>query len=148
MNKSQSGHILYLMVHIPFIWWWKIGITGKSATQRAKGIDREMFGFPLPVWAAVIPGAWHIEQWMHKKFSHSNIVFYRGSGQREWFWFWVAPIAFAVMATITLAELAALCWIVGVLFGFDGLQWFICFLQVMWQWAEFTFNFLKKYYGK
>ena len=140
MNKSQSGHILYLMVHLPFIWWWKIGITGKTATSRAKQVDKAVLGFPVPVFMVFIPGAYFIEQWLHREFAGSNFVFYRGDGHREWFWFWVAPVAFAVM----LAIWGIYIWAAGALLGFNGLQWYWYFLTTIYGWAVSAFEYLTK----
>ena len=141
---SKSGHILYLMVHWPFVWWWKVGITGKSAAHRAKSLDKAMPGRPYRVWAAIVPGAYHIEQWLHRELKGSNIVWYRGDGRTEWFWFWVAPFVWAVMVGITLLEVAAGALIAGYFFGFDGLEWFFCFVTVLWEWAVIGIEFLKK----
>ena len=129
------------MVHFPFIWWWKIGITGKSATKRAKSIDKSMFGFPVPVFVVLLPGAFFVEQWLHREFSASNIIFYRGDGRTEWFWFWVAPIAFAVMLAIWGGYFA----LAGYLFGFDGFDFFCCFLQVIWNWAVVAFTYIQEF---
>lgn len=125
MNKSKSGWTLYLMVHLPFVWWWKIGITGQTAAKRAKAIDRAVFGFPVPVFFVILPGAYFVEQWLHREFSASNIVFYRGDGRTEWFWFWVAPFAFAVMVAIW----GVYWWAAGALLGFDGVDWYMDFLR-------------------
>lgn len=105
--NSKSGKILYLMVHIPFVWWVKIGITGKSASKRASGIDRQMFGFPLPVFFCFVPGAYHIEQALHRNLSSLNVRFYKGSGASEWFWILAAPFALAAMILIWVIELGA-----------------------------------------
>jgi hypothetical protein len=94
MNKSKTGHILYLMVHFPFVWWWKIGITGKTAKGRAKQVDRAVFGRPVVVMVVPIPGAYLIEQDLHRRFRWLNCRYYRGDGGTEWFWF---PVAFVVL---------------------------------------------------
>ena len=99
-KNSRSGHILYLMVHVPFVWWWKIGITGQTAGKRAKNIDGQMFGFPFPIFFVIMPGAYRFEQFLHRQFSGLNIVFYKGSGKNEWFWFPVAAFVLLIMAAI------------------------------------------------
>jgi len=142
---SKRGNVLYLMVHWPFVWWWKIGITSKTAAARAKALDRAMIGRPYRVWAAFVPGAYHVEQLLHREFKGSNIVWYRGDGRTEWFWFWVAPFAWAVMVSITILEGLAIAWAVGLLFGFDGLTWYADFLTVLWDWAVFVIEFLKRF---
>ncbi len=109
-NKSRQGWILYLMVQIPAICFCKIGITGKSARARAKGLDRAMLGFPLPVFFCVVPGAYHIEQWMHQSLKGLSVRFYRGDGASEWFWIIAAPFALAIMILIWAAEIG-LAWV-------------------------------------
>lgn len=100
-KNSKGGHILYLMVHVPLVIFWKIGITGNSPHARAKGIDRAMFGFPVPVFFVVIPGgAYRVEQWLHGMLSGLSVRFYRGDGASEWMLFPAAPIAIAVMSCI------------------------------------------------
>ena len=101
-----------------------------------------MAGRPVTVWAAVIPGAYHVEQWLHRKMKGSNIVWYKGDGHREWFWFWVAPFVWVFMVLVTVAEGAALAWAVGKLTETDGLEWYVCFLKVLWGWAVLAVEFL------
>lgn len=81
----RSGWI-YLMVHIPFVFWVKIGITGKTAGARAKEIDRAMFGFPFPIMAIYLPGVNRIEKAFHRLCSPLSVRFYKGDGHTEWFW--------------------------------------------------------------
>jgi len=100
MNKSKTGHILYLMVHFPFIWWWKIGITGKTAKGRAKQVDRAVFGKPIVVMVVPIPGAYLIEQDLHRRFRWMNCRYYRGDGSTEWFWFPVILIVLPFMVAV------------------------------------------------
>lgn len=78
--------ILYLMIHVPFVWWVKIGITGRSASKRAKQIDEAVFGFPVPVMIMILPGVYEIEQSLHRALSPLNARFYKGTGHTEWFW--------------------------------------------------------------
>lgn len=111
MSNSKSGAILYLMVHVPYIWFVKIGITGKSAKERARGIDRTMFGFPVPVFFCFVPGAYHIEQALHRNLAGLSARFYRGDGSSEWFWIIAAPFALAVMILIWLVEIGVV-WLV------------------------------------
>jgi hypothetical protein len=103
MNKSKTGHILYLMVHFPFLWWWKIGITGKTAKGRAKQVDRAVFGWPVVVMVVPIPGAYLIEQDLHRRFAFLNCRYYRGDGSTEWFWFPVAALVLPFMLAVWLA---------------------------------------------
>jgi len=118
-RDSKGGHILYLMVHVPFVWWWKIGITGQSAAKRARSIDGQMFGFPFPVFFVIIPGAYHVEQWLHCNLKALNVRFTRASGKSEWFWFPAAAFAFPVMA-IFWGLYAGLFWLIITIFSLQN----------------------------
>jgi len=97
-RDSKAGHILYLTVNFPLIWYWKIGI-GYDAWKRAKQVDRAVFGVPIPIMVLFLPGAYHVEQDLHRHFSFFNTRYYSGDGASEWFWFPVAPIVFALMVS-------------------------------------------------
>lgn len=97
-RDSHSGYILYLMVHVPWVIFWKIGI-GYDAFKRAKQVDRAMFGFPFPVMVLFIPGAYYVEQALHRQFSFFSVRFYEGDGASEWFLIVVAPIVFLLMVS-------------------------------------------------
>lgn len=95
MKKKHNGAkkwpigfgLLYLMVHFPLILVWKIGITGVGIGKRAKGIDIEMPGFPIPILFVPLPFVYQIEQALHDLCDPIKCDFYKGSGHREWFWF-------------------------------------------------------------
>ena len=84
------------MIHIPGIWRFKVGITSLSigAVKRAKSIDKEMFGFPVPIMILPIPGAFFIEQEMHRIMRRWNTRFTKASGKTEWFI--LAPLFFTL----------------------------------------------------
>jgi len=86
-RDSKSGWLLYLMVHWPFIWFFKIGITsvGIGAGKRAKQVDRAVIGRPIWIMALPIPFAYNIEQDLHRRFSWCHYKFYSGDGASEWF---------------------------------------------------------------
>lgn len=106
MSKSRSGWVLYVMVHLPFFWYHKIGITSThiGAKRRAKAIDRAVRGFPVPVFFVVVPFAWHIEQAVHTILSPLRVRFYRGDGASEWFLFG-GIFAIPIFAGIWVAEI-------------------------------------------
>lgn len=97
--------ILYIMIHIPFFWWWKIGITGRSSRlkKRAKEIDAAVFGFPFPVMFVPVPNAYGLEQKIHRALRPLSCRFYRGDGSTEWFWFPAGLIAVGVSLLIWTA---------------------------------------------
>ena len=94
--------ILYIMVHLPFVVFWKIGITGIGigASKRAKQIGRGAFGFPIPIFFVPIPFCYDIEQWFHRMFKGLNVVFYKGDGASEFFWFPVLFFVIPIMAVV------------------------------------------------
>ncbi len=108
MRKSKGGWVLYLLIHIPFFWWVKIGITsvGIGAAKRAKNLDKAMFGFPVPIFFVVVPNAYGIEQTLHHWFRRFNCKWYSKDGSSEWFWFPVAIPTLAIMLSIIGCYLA------------------------------------------
>jgi hypothetical protein len=78
------------------VWKFKVGITSLhiGAKKRAANIDKQMFGFPFPIMVVPVPGAYHIEQEMHRIMRRWNTRFYKGSGRSEWFN--IAPLFFTV----------------------------------------------------
>jgi hypothetical protein len=102
MNKSQKGWLLYIMVHLPFVFFMKVGITSLSigAMARAKSIDRTMPGFPLPIFAVPIPGAYYVEQALHQMMKRFKVVFYKGNGRKEWFFMAPAFVALPIMVGV------------------------------------------------
>lgn len=101
-RNPRSGWLLYCLIHIPFFWKFKVGITSLhiGAKKRAANIDKEMFGFPVPIMVVPVPGAFKIEQEMHRIMRRFNTRFYNGSGKREWFN--IAPLFFTVPIQIAI----------------------------------------------
>jgi len=112
-NNSKSGSILYLMIHLPFFWWVKVGITSKSAENRAKQVDRAVWGKPRVIMAVWIPGAYFIEQDLHRRFSRLNQRFYKGDGSTEWFLFPVALVLWPLMLAVWGGYINAIDLILG-----------------------------------
>lgn len=102
MRNSKGGWVLYLLVHIPFVWWVKIGITsvGIGAAKRAKNLDKAMFGFPVPVFFVIVPNAYGIEQELHRWFRRLNCRWYSKDGSSEWFWLPAALPTLCIMLAI------------------------------------------------
>ena len=115
MSKSKSGWLLYIMVHFPMIIFFKVGITSISigAKGRAKGIDREMPGIPIPILILPVPGAYHIEQELHRMMARFRVDFYKGSGHSEWFFLAPIFIAAPIMLTVWGLYLAAIDRVLG-----------------------------------
>ncbi len=108
MSNSRGGWTLYLLINFPLIIFVKIGITGKSASARAKGLDKSVPGLPIPIFFCIVPGAYHIEQWLHRNLSGLSVRYYSKDGSSEWFWIIAAPFALAAMGLIWGIEIGAL----------------------------------------
>lgn len=118
-RNSKGGWVLYLLLHIPFVWWVKIGITsvGIGAAKRAKNLDRAMFGFPVPIFFVFVPNAYGIEQELHRWFRRLNCKWYSGDGASEFFWF---PAALPVLA-IMLSIWSCYLFVIDLCFGTNAL---------------------------
>jgi hypothetical protein len=118
-RNSKGGWLLYIMLHVPNVIAWKVGITHTSigAKGRAKSIDKAVIGFPFPIFFCVLPGAYHLEQWLHRRMSFFKWRFYRGDGSSEWFFF-AGPllIALPIMLFVWAIEIWLLSWAVEYLF--------------------------------
>ena len=101
-RNSRGGWLLYIMVHFPLIFFFKVGITSLTlgALYRSKLIDREMPGVPIPIFILPLPGAYHVEQELHRILKRTNFVFYKGSGCTEWFFVSPLFVALPIMLTI------------------------------------------------
>ncbi len=77
---------LYLMLHVPFVVFVKIGITGKAVNGRAAQIDKAVIGFPLPIMVMYLPAVRRFETAFHWLMEPLSARFYRGDGSTEWFW--------------------------------------------------------------
>lgn len=115
MSKNKSAFILYLMVSLPLPLFVKIGITGVGIGKRARSIDKAMrgclFAFPLPVFFCVVPGAYYIEQMLHRELAPLQRSPYKGDGHTEWFWLPAGIFALAVMLAIWAVWVGLIWWI-------------------------------------
>ncbi len=129
-RDSKSGWVLYLMVHFPFLIFWKIGITGRTATARANDIDEAVFGFPIPVFVVIVPGAYMWEQMLHNLCRPLQVRFYKGDGASEWFMFMAAIPALAFM----LAVWGFYFWLISQATNWDALEWYLGTLGIIAGW--------------
>ncbi len=105
--------LLYVMVNLPFVFFIKIGITGVGVLKRARGIDEDMPGIPIPIAFVPIPFAYEVEQSLHSLCDPIRISFYSGSGHTETFWF---PAAIPALGLIT-GVWAAYLYLIDAYFG-------------------------------
>ncbi len=91
-------HIVYMFIHIPCIWRFKIGTTLWNSKARAKQVSRAMPGVAIPVGILFVPFfAYPVEQVLHFFFEPLQTRFYRGDGSTEWFLVLVAPVFYGLM---------------------------------------------------
>lgn len=131
MKRSSKPFfgILYIMIHLPFVVFWKIGITGfgVGASKRATQIGREVFGFPIPVFFVPIPFCYATEQKFHQLFKSLNVRFYSGTGASEFFWFPVAAFVIPIMAAIWIGY----AWLTVFCFGGDFMALMAQFFTIL-----------------
>lgn len=119
--------IIYLMVHLPFPVFWKIGFAHDNPFKRAAALDKEVWGFFVPICFIVVPFAYRMEQAFHRRFKSLKVRFYKGNGSTETYWFPAAIPALVVMLLVWAAYL----WAAGRFFGFDGLKFWADFLKAI-----------------
>lgn len=97
MKTSGNGSIwpqfLYIMVSLPVPVLCKIGISNK-VSRRSAEVSKNVVGWALPIFFVWIPGAFAVEQSIHRVFAFANV---RYGGGKEWFWLPIAPLAACVM---------------------------------------------------
>lgn len=134
------------MVHIPFIWKWKVGITHAllGALVRAKAVDRaidkSLWWWPFPTFVVsivpplIIPfGAYRVEQEMHRIMRRFKSDWYKGDGHTEWFN--IVPLFFTVpiMLSVWGLYLIGLDLILGTTIAPTVARWFFEILFAGWE---------------
>lgn len=137
------------MVHIPFVWKFKVGITHAllGALVRAKAVDRaidkSLWWWPFPTFVVsivpplIIPfGAYRVEQEMHRIMRPFKSDWYKGDGHSEWFN--LAPLFFAVpiMLVVWAGYLAGIDACLGTSILPTVADWFF---SAMWWVFDFIF---------
>ncbi len=105
--KRQS---LYVMVNLPFVWWWKIGISNRT-DLRKKQVSAAAPGICVPIGVFWVGDALAVEQWLHRAFAPMQVRYYKGDGHSEWFWFPAGMAAWMVGLVIMAAWLGL--WLAG-----------------------------------
>ena len=109
-NGTNAKQWLYFLINIPLIFVIKIGITG-SLWKRITTIDKDNFGWDIPIFAIPVYGAYWIEQRNKKLCKGMQINFFSGTGKTERF------LIFAMFPALAMAIFAfVLEWTFYVLF--------------------------------
>lgn len=75
----------YVLLNIPFLWWGKVGFTGKlkGVSRRAQSTSEAAPGILIPVMVCILPMPWFIEQAVLWLLSPFRAKYYRGDGHTE-----------------------------------------------------------------
>lgn len=82
-NGTWVRQKLYCMINFPFIWIWKIGITGRPILERSKQVTNSVgWGIFIPIaWVNMI-GAYQLEQYLLRKTKKFRVTMF-GRGGKE-----------------------------------------------------------------
>ena len=80
--------INYLLINVPLVVFCKYGYTGLDVgvKKRTAGINRDMPGFPIPIFFVITIFAFSFEQAFHNVMRPLRANFYKGSGHTETYW--------------------------------------------------------------
>lgn len=97
----------YVLLNLPFVWWGKVGFTGKlkGVGRRAQSASKPAPGILIPVMVCILPMPWFIEQavlWLLAPFRAS---YYRGDGHTEAVNIAGVAVAWLIYVAIWLAYL-------------------------------------------
>lgn len=113
MKKARTAprrQSLYIMVNVPFVWWWKIGISNRT-DLRKKQVSAAAPGLAVPIGVFWVGNALAVEHWLHQAFAPLNVRYYKGDGHSEWFWFPAGMAAWLIGAGIMAAIISI--WLLG-----------------------------------
>jgi hypothetical protein len=117
--------VWYVMVNFPLVCFVKSGITGGNAFDRAKQIDRDAPGWPIPIFFVVTFFHYELEQWSHRAFKSLSVRYYKGDGHTEWFWLPAGVFIILVQASLWVFYL----WVLEL---FTGIPLLRILLKIVW----------------
>lgn len=97
----------YVMLNLPFIWWGKVGFTGKlkGVQQRAESVSKPAPGILIPVMVCPLIMPWFIEQFILWLIEPFRARYYKGNGHTEAVNIAGAGVAWLIYALIWLGYL-------------------------------------------
>lgn len=114
-NGTRNRQYLYIMLNFPFVWKWKIGITGNIKT-RCASISKIVPGRMVVVFAANVYNAYSFEQFL-LHITRWDATTVRGVGGREFRGLSGGLIALFLAFVYTILDFAGLV-LVGMLIAF------------------------------
>jgi hypothetical protein len=110
-KRPSKRQCLYLMVNVPFLIFWKIGISNSTRAHRSVQVSKAAPGKAVVFWVWDIPNAKAVEGFLHTICAPFNVRYYRGDGNTEWFFFPAAivTIAFMLLWHIVLYAIIVTC---------------------------------------
>lgn len=97
-NGSIRTQHLYLIGHVPYIIFVKLGITG-NLKRRKTQIAKKVPGTVFVICSARIPLAWHLEQKIHRVLSPFRVM--TACWGKEWYLF---PVIIVVIPLILILK--------------------------------------------
>lgn len=97
----------YVMLNLPFIWWGKVGFTGKlkGVRQRSQSTSDAAPGILIPVMVCPLIMPWFIEQFILWLIEPFRARYYKGDGHTEAVNIAGAGVAWLIYALIWLGYL-------------------------------------------
>lgn len=139
--------MLFCPLYLPVPLIVKVGFSHDLTNVFDRAIDLTKavgWGCFLPICFAPVPFAYRLEKWFHRTCKPVQVQIFKGSGSTETYPSPVGIPVFAFLSAVLLGEGALLAWTVGKLTETDGLEWYACFLKVLWGWAALAVeNILK-----
>jgi hypothetical protein len=81
-NGTSAAQDLYVMVNLPFLWVWKIGVS-RDARDRARQVSKNIPGWMVTVAAVRLRWAYAIEQWLLNATAWARVNIF-GRSDREY----------------------------------------------------------------
>lgn len=81
-NGTRAAQDLYIMINLPFLWVWKIGVS-RNAEDRARQVSKNIPGWMFTVAAVRLRWAYAIEQWLLSVTAWARVSIF-GRGDREY----------------------------------------------------------------
>jgi hypothetical protein len=114
-NGVSSAQDLYIMVNLPFLWVWKIGIS-RNAADRARQVSKNVPGWMVTVAAVRLRHAYAIEQFLLRVTAWAQVDIF-GRKDREYRHILAGlPVLVVVLLLLVLKYVFYVALLVGLLY--------------------------------